>query len=120
LFVNPVFKTVYTDKKPENLLHSNTTALEEYTDMNLGIQEYFAIERNRFYELEKANQFLNLNEENGNYTLELWKYNPEIIARDIPQKNNIGTLSLYLSHKDGFIAERTDMALDQIIKKYIW
>lgn len=120
LFVNPVFKTVYTDKKPENLLHSNTTALEEYTDMNPGIQEYFAIERNRFYELEKANQFLNLNEENGNYTLEVWKYNPEIIAKNITQKNNIDPLSLYLSLKDGFIDERTDMALDQIIKKYIW
>src|SRR5690554_501502 len=108
LFVNPVFKTVYTDKKPENLLHSNTTALEEYTDMNPGIQEYFAIERNRFYDLEKANQFLNLNEENGNYALEVWKYNPELIAKNITQKNNIDPLSLYLSLKDGFIDERTD------------
>lgn len=120
LFVNPVFKTVYTDKKPENLLHSNTIALEEYTDMNPGIQEYFAIARNRFYELEKANQFFNLNEENGNYVLEVWKYNPELIAKNITQKNNVDPLSLYLSLKDGFIDERTDMALDQIIKKYIW
>lgn len=120
LFVNPVFKTVYMDKKPENLLHSNTTALEEYTDMNPGIQEYFAIERNRFYELEKANQFFNLNEENGNYVLEIWKYNPELIAKNITQKNNVDPLSLYLSLKDRFIDERTDMALDQIIKKYIW
>lgn len=120
LFVNPVFKTVYMDKKPENLLHSNTTALEEYTDMNPGIQEYFAIERNWFYELEKANQFFNLNEENGNYVLEIWKYNPELIAKNITQKNNVDPLSLYLSLKDGFIDERTDMALDQIIKKYIW
>lgn len=120
LFVNPVFKTVYIDKKPKNLLYSNTTALEEYTDMNPGIQEYFAIERNWFYELEKSNQFFNLNEENGNYALEVWKYNPELIAKNITQKNNVDPLSLYLSLKDGFIDERTDMALDQIIKKYIW
>ena len=120
LFVNPVFKTVYTDKKTENLLHSNTTALEEYTDMNPSIQEYFAIERPHFYELKKAKQFTNLNEENGNYALEVWKYNPEIIAKGITQKNNIDPLSLYLSLKDGFIDERIDMALDQIIKKYIW
>ena len=120
LFVNPVFKTVYIDKKPENLLNSNTTALEEYTDMNSGIQEYFAIERNQFYELEKENQFFNLNDENGTYALEVWKYNPELIAKNITQKNNVDPLSLYLSLKDGFIDERTDMALDQIIKEYIW
>lgn len=120
LFVNPVFKTVYTDKKPENMLHSNTTALEEYTDMNPSIQEYFAIERSHFYELKKAKQFTNLNDENGNYALEVWKYNPEIIAKNITRKNNVDPLSLYLSLKDGFIDERTDMALDQIIKKYIW
>lgn len=120
LFVNPVFKTVYTDKKPEGLLHSNTTALEEYTDMNPSIQKYFAIERPHFYELKKAKQFTNLNQENGNYALEVWKYNPEIIAKGITQKNNIDPLSLYLSLKDGFIDERIDMALDQIIKIYIW
>ncbi len=120
LFVNPIFKTVYIDKKPQSLLHSNTTALEEYTDMNPGTQEYFAIERTQFYELEKENQFFNLNDENGHFVLEVWKYNPERIAKNITQKNNVDPLSLYLSLKDEFIDERTDMALDQIIKKYIW
>lgn len=120
LFVDPVFKTVYMDKEPKNLLYSNTTALEEYTDMNRGTQECFAIERNRFYKLEKSNQFFNLNGENGNYALEVWKYNPELLAKNITQKENVDPLSLYLSLKDGFIDERTDMALDQILKKYIW
>ncbi|WP_158963229.1 MarR family transcriptional regulator [Myroides fluvii] len=119
-FVNPIFKTVYTDNKPAHFLRSNHTALEEYTDMNPSHQEHFAIDRTHFHELEKKNKFINLNQEDGNYMIEIWKYNPEIVAKGITQQNNIDPLSLYLSLKDGFIDERTDMALGQIIEKYIW
>jgi hypothetical protein len=118
--VNPVMKRVYVDEKPNGLLKSNTSALEEYSDMNPSKLEYFAIEKNKFYELEKTNQLVNLNNENGNYALEVWKYNPELIAKGITTKNNVDPLSLYLSLKEGFGDERTDMALDQIIKKHIW
>ena len=120
LCINPVMKTVYVDDKPQGLFKSNTTALEEYTDMNPSSIEYFAIEKKQFYELEKNNQLVNLNSENGNYALEVWKYNPELLTKGITKKNNVDPLSLYLSLKDGFIDERTDMALDQIIEKYIW
>lgn len=120
LVVNPIMKTVYVDEKPIGLLKSNTTALEEYSDMNPSALEYFAIEKKQFYKLEKSNQLVNLNNESGNYALEVWKYNPELIAKGITKKNNVDPLSLYLSLKDGFIDERTDMALDQIIEKYIW
>lgn len=119
--IDPVLKTVYVDEKPKiKMFCSHTTALEEYSDMNPSRLEYFAIEKNKFYELEKANQLVNLNNESGNYALEVWKYNPEIIAKGITKKNNVDPLSLYISLKDGFIDERTDMALDQIIKKYVW
>ena len=119
--INPVFKTVYVDEKPAIKMYcSNTTALEEYSDMNPSKLEYFAIEKTKFYELEKNNQLVNLNNESGNYALEVWKYNPELIAKGITKKNNVDPLSLYISLKDGFIDERTDMALDQIIEKYLW
>lgn len=119
--INPVLKTVYVDEKPSIKMHcSNATALEEYSDMNPSKLEYFAIEKNKFYELEKTNQLINLNKESGNYALEVWKYNPELITKGITKKNNVDPLSLYISLKDGFIDERTDMALDQIIEKYIW
>lgn len=119
--VNPVLKTVYVDEKPTIKMYcSNATALEEYTDMNPSKLEYFAIEKNKFYELEKNSQLVNLNNESGNYALEVWKYNPELITKGITKKNNVDPLSLYISLKDGFIDERTDMALDQIIKKYVW
>ncbi|WP_339838104.1 MarR family transcriptional regulator [uncultured Flavobacterium sp.] len=120
LVVNPIMKTVYVDEKPMGLLKSNTTALEEYSDMNPSALEYFAIDKKQFYKLEKSNQLVNLNNESGNYALEVWKYNPVLIANGITKKNNVDPLSLYLSLKDGFIDERTDMALDQIIEKYIW
>ena len=120
LCINPIMKTVYVDEKLEGLFKSNTTALEEYTDMNPSSIEYFAIEKKQFYELRKNNLLVNLNSENGNYALEVWKYNPELLTKGITKKNNVDPLSLYLSLKDGFIDERTDMALDQIIEKYIW
>ena len=119
--INPVFKTVYVDEKPAIKMYcSNTMALEEYSDMNPSKLEYFAIEKTKFYELEKNNLLVNLNNESGNYALEAWKYNPELIAKGITKKNNVDPLSLYISLKDGFIDERTDMALDQIIEKYVW
>ncbi|GEC80092.1 hypothetical protein [Flavobacterium aquatile] len=119
--INPVLKTVYVDEKPTiKMYFSNTTALEEYSDMNPSRLEHFAIEKNKFYELEKNNQLVNLNNESGNYALEVWKYNPELITKGITKKDNVDPLSLYISLKEGFIDERTDMALDQIIEKYIW
>jgi hypothetical protein len=119
--VNPVLKTVYVAEKPTIKMYcSNATALEEYSDMNPSRLEYFAIEKSKFYELEKTNQLVNLNNESGNYALEVWKYNPELITKGITKKNNVDPLSLYISLKNGFIDERTDMALDQIIEKYIW
>lgn len=119
--INPVIKTVYVDEKPTIKMYgSNATALEEYSNMNPSKLEYFAIEKTKFYELEKSNQLVNLNDESGNYALEVWKYNPELITKGITKKNNVDPLSLYISLKEGFIDERTDMALDQIIEKYVW
>ncbi|OOG78197.1 hypothetical protein [Flavobacterium sp. A45] len=119
--INPVLKTVYVDEKPSIKMYcSNATALEEYSDMNPSRLDYFAIEKNKFYELEKTTPLVNMNNESGNYALEVWKYNPELITKGITKKNNVDPLSLYISLKDGFIDERTDMALDQIIEKYIW
>jgi HD superfamily phosphohydrolase len=119
--INPVLKTVYVDEKPTLKMYgSNATALEEYSNMNPSKLEYFALEKTKFYELEKSNQLVNLNDESGNYALEVWKYNPELITKGITKKNNVDPLSLYISLKEGFIDERTDMALDQIIEKYVW
>ncbi len=122
LLVNPVIKTVYVDKKPKDLflLHSNASALPEYTDLNPSRQEYFAIEKTVFYGLQKSNALVNPNEYEGMYALEVWKYNPLTLVDELPNdKAVVDPLSLYLSVKESR-DERIEMALDQILEKFIW
>ncbi len=122
LLVNPVIKTVYVDEKPESLflLQSNTSALPEYTDLNPSRQEYFAIEKTVFYGLQKSNALVNMNEYEGRYALEVWKYNPLTLVDELPNDRAVvDPLSLYLSVKESR-DERIEMALEQILEKFIW
>lgn len=122
LLVNPVIKTVYVDEKPESLflLQSNASALPEYTDLNPSRQEYFAIEKTVFYGLQKSNALVNPNEYEGRYALEVWKYNPLTLVDELPNDMAVvDPLSLYLSVKDSR-DERIEMALEQILEKFIW
>jgi len=119
--VNPVFKKVYVDEKPQGilLLRANESALPEYSDMNPSRQSYYAIERSKFYDLQKKGRLKNPNASEGMYCLELWKYNPAILAQGITENDNVDPLSLYLSLQDNR-DERVEMALETIIKKYLW
>ncbi len=122
LLVNPVIKTVYVDEKPKDLflLQSNASALSEYTDLNPSRQEYFAIEKTVFYGLQKSNALVNPNEYEGRYALEVWKYNPLTLVDELPNDMAVvDPLSLYLSVKDSR-DERIEMALEQILEKFIW
>lgn len=122
LLVNPVLKTLFVDKKPQGifLLQSNTSALPEYTDLNPSRQQYYAIEKTIFYDLKKKNVLIRPNEYEGQFALEIWKYNPltlvDELSNDLPV---VDPLSLYLSVKDNR-DERIEMALDQILEKFIW
>lgn len=122
LLANPVLKTVFVDEKPKNLflLRCNASALPEYTDLNPSRQEYFAIEKTVFYGLQKSNALVNPNEYEGRYALEVWKYNPLTLVDKLPNDMAVvDPLSLYLSVKASR-DERIEMALDQIIEKFIW
>lgn len=122
LLANPVLKTVFVDEKPKNLflLRCNASALPEYTDLNPSRQEYFAIEKTVFYGLQKSNALVNPNEYEGRYALEVWKYNPLTLVDELPNDMAVvDPLSLYLSVKASR-DERIEMALDQIIEKFIW
>jgi DNA-binding MarR family transcriptional regulator len=122
LLVNPVIKTVFIDEKPKDvyLLSSNASALPEYTDMNPSKQKFYAIEKTVFYKLQNSKAFLNPNEYEGEYALEIWKYNPLTLVDELPDDLPVvDPLSLYLSLKDSK-DERIEMALDQLLKKFIW
>ncbi len=121
LMTSPVLKQVYIENYPENelLFDSNTSALPEYTDMNPSKQQFFAIGKNQYYKLEKENKLKRLNQFEGKYCLEIWKYDPNLLMQNIAKEAVVDPLSLYISFTDNQ-DERTEMALEQIIKKYIW
>ena len=113
---------MYVDEKPKDLflLQSNTSALPKYTDLNPSRQEYYAIEKNVFYSLQKSKALVNPNAYEGRYALEVWKYNPLALVDKLPNDGIVvDPLSLYLSMQDNR-DERIEMALDQIIENFIW
>jgi DNA-binding MarR family transcriptional regulator len=122
LLVSPVLKRVYADEKPVKpfMLLAGLSALPEYSDMNPSRQPNYAVDRNTFYELEEQGSLVNLNNQEGKIGLEVWKYHPGKLAgelqTDLPV---VDPLSLYLSLRD-HTDERVEMALDQILEKYIW
>jgi hypothetical protein len=114
-------KRIFVDKRPNQaVLKCNVSALPEYTDMNPSRQEYYSIEKTSFYALQRNNELQDANEYDGRYCLELWKYNPlKLVGEMQTNENVVDPLSLYLSLKDEQ-DERVEMALTQIIEKYIW
>jgi hypothetical protein len=118
--VSPVIKQVYVDKKPDVfLLHSNVSALSEYSNISQERQEYYAIEKGLYYNLIKKGALINENKEEGAVCLEVWKYDPERLVGNKTYESNVDPLSLYLSLKYNEDA-RIEMALEQIIDKFIW
>jgi hypothetical protein len=119
LLVSPVLKWVYVDEKPSVFLYqSNTYALSEYSEMNRSRQEFYAIEKDKFYDLQKNGNLKNLNSREGRICLEVWKYDPDILTTEITDEANVDPLSLYLSLKESH-DERIEMALEKIIEKFI-
>ena len=122
ILTSPVLKTVYVDDLTGNvsILRTNASALPEYTSLNPSKQNYYAIEKSAFYFLQKNNGLINANNREGKYAIEVWKYNPKTLVEDVFNENSVvDPLSLYLSLKDNQ-DERIEMALEQIIEKYIW
>lgn len=121
LLTSPVLKKIFTDEKPDvEMLPCSESALPEYTDMNPGNQICYAIDKNIFQKIEKKKPLLNANPYEGRYCMEVWKYNPVILADGLEYASKVvDPLSLYLSLKNSS-DERIKMALDQIIEKTIW
>ena len=122
LLSSPVLKKVYVDFLPNDVdkLKANASALPEYTSLNPSKQKNYAIDKNTFYYLQKHKAFANANNREGNYALEVWKYNPSTLANEMPNHQSVvDPLSLYLSLKDSH-DERVEMGLEQIIEKMIW
>ena len=121
-FINPIVKTIYIDNLPENypFLKSNLSALSCYSDINSDSQQYYAIEKTEFYKLIKSGIIDEYNDYEGDYALEIWKYDPKILADKFSKSQQlVDPLSLYLCLLNSSEA-RVEMALDEIISKFIW
>jgi DNA-binding transcriptional regulator YhcF (GntR family) len=121
ILTNPVLKRVYVDEKPRGIfmLHSYNSALPEYSDINPTRQKFYAIEKNMFYALQKNNALINANKYEGEYCLEVWKYNPETVVNQLHTPTRVvDPLSLYLCFKENE-DERVEMAMEQIIERFI-
>ena len=118
LKLNPALKKIYVDKKPDTntLRNCNETALAEYTDMNPARQICYALDKKEYYKLKAQGLLINENTMEGACCLEIWQYNPAALADD---SFTVDPLSLYLTLKNTR-DERIQMALENIIEKYVW
>lgn len=99
----------------ELTVRTNRNALAHYTDLNDDSNKHVAISHTDFLKLRKKNEIKEVSEYDGDFSLETWRYDPLLMA----EENFADPLSLFLEFKN-IQDERIEMALDQILEKYIW
>lgn len=113
LMTSPVLKTVYTDEDLplDRFCISGIKALSHFTDIAPERQDYYAISNQEYPSLNLKHS----NETEGKYGIEVWKYNPLLLAKD----NYVDPLSLYLIfRKDTDV--RVESELEKLIETALW
>ena len=111
----PIKKTIFINEKlPKNLIRiSNINALAFYTDLNDDMNIHYAINNNDFVKLVKDGLINETSQYDGEYKVELWRYNPNTLT----DTEHVDPLSLYLCFRNEH-DERIEKALEQIIKSF--
>lgn len=114
---SPVKQNVFVNQLPASihLLNAGETAMAHYTHLNAGTTQTVAISKDDFAELNKNKQLIDANLHEGNYQLEVWNYNPELLSKG----KDVDRLSLYLSMKNA-TDERIQIELEQLLKNIKW
>jgi len=109
--INPVNKRIFIhiEEVKMNLLYSGETALSKLSMLNSPIVHCHAIESTKGKHLTGTKQLI---DSQNQVCVELWKYNPWILAKD----TIVDPLSLALSFKD-VVDERIEQAVEEIICK---
>lgn len=76
-----------------------------------------AIRRDQFRSLRAMDKLPELNSHYGRYRLQVWQYEPSILAE--PGRNTVDRLSLYQTLKDE-LDERIQDALQDMLKQISW
>lgn len=113
---NPVKKTYFLENPPHSDLvyFAKFSALTQYTNLAENSKKYFAITQKNFEALNKMKQIQITPTNEHEIYLEVWKYNPGILARE----KTVDPLSLYLTLKDEK-DERVEMELEKMIER-LW
>ncbi|UBM61558.1 hypothetical protein LA303_09035 [Candidatus Sulfidibacterium hydrothermale] len=117
LMRTPVKKKVFINQNlPNNMVFkTNINALAFYTDMNDDGHKYYAVNHQDFLNLKKEKKIKTISNYDGDYVIELWRYNPGKLTVN----NYVDPLSLYLCYKDT-ADEREEMALEQLLESVKW
>ena len=121
LLIIPVQKRVYLDALPVGIDFPlcNISALSEYSNINPDYQKHIAIGKKQFTILKKKQELEITVDPNGNYCLEIWKYNPNIKSSQFRYYGYlVDPLSLYLSLQES-TDERIQIALEKLINGII-
>ena len=113
----PIRKIVFiNDKLPDHLIRiTDINALAYYTDLNGDKHKYYAVNHKEFTKLKKEELITETSQYDGDYRIELWRYNPNILT----DTKYVDPLSLCITYKES-IDERIEMAIEQIKKKILW
>ncbi len=116
LLQTPVKNVYFLEHLPQvnSVYRASFSALAYYTDLSGGEINYFAVSQNGFNELKKKKKIQIVNSADAQINLQVWKYNPGVLADD----QVVDPLSLYLSLKDQE-DERVQKALDTLLE-HVW
>ena len=108
-FQNPVVRVLFTDELLE-YTQSNINALAHYSMLNDETKHYYAVSKN-----EAKNLVVETNKYVGDNTIEIWRYNPNLLS----DNGFVDKLSLYLILSNNS-NERVQNELEQMINKIQW
>ena len=110
LMLSPVDRVVYTDHELMEIPSSGESALEQYTMIAAPEKPCKAVSKE--WALEQKDM---LNKYDGNYLVEIWRYDPNILEKN----HTIDPLSLYLSLRTSD-DERIKIELKNLISSVAW
>lgn len=110
MMTSPVEKVMYSDDIPENSLIAGENAMERYTMLASPSYATVAVSKHE----AKQNSGM-LDKEFGEHKVQIWKYNPLVLANN----ETVDKLSLFLSLRNDE-DERIQMELDTLINGMQW
>lgn len=115
--INPIKRIDFADViiNKDSFKKSSINALAHYTDISDDDRHYFAISEKNYNRLINTNSIKGVNTKEGNYTMEIWKYDPVTFT----ESEFIDPLNLYLTQINNS-DERTELALNNLINELQW